>query len=209
MASEYRIEYDRGTKDSPQQLAVLREKWPLAFPLNEHDVRPLANSAAREIAAAMGWPRVYTLGVLGRWKLASVYCEAVLRHDRRIALDGSPAESVEPEAKEMATKRLAALAARKAAKAEKKAAKVVAPEVVKKALLPRLCPRDRRHPKKCALGCARRSCDEAHKALEGSGTTFPTLTVSDAFCQRPCCLIPRASCQRFYWRARRQSRDDS
>ena len=98
MASEYRIEYDRGTKDSPQQLAVLREKWPLAFPVNEHDGHPLTNSAAREIAAAMGWPgwpRAYTLGVLGRWKLASVYCEAVLRHDRRIALDGSPPEPVE------------------------------------------------------------------------------------------------------------------
>ena len=136
MASEYRIEYDRGTKDSPQQLAVLREKWPLAFPLNEHDVRPLANSAAREIAAAMGWPRVYTLGVLGRWKLASVYCQAVLRDNQRIALDSSPAEPVEPEAKEMATKRLATLAARKAAKAEKKAAKVVSAAVAKEAPAP-------------------------------------------------------------------------
>ena len=37
MASDYRIEYDRGTKEAAQQLAVLREKWPLAFPVNEQD----------------------------------------------------------------------------------------------------------------------------------------------------------------------------
>ena len=135
MASEYRVEYNRGTKDSPQQLVVLREKWPLAFPVNEHDARPLTNSAAREIAAAMGWSRAYTLGVLGRWKLAPIYCQAVLRHDRRIALDGSPAELVEPEARELATKRLATLAARKDAK---KAAKVVPTAVVKEAPAPRL-----------------------------------------------------------------------
>ena len=30
MASQYRIERDRGTKEAPQQLTMLREKWPLA-----------------------------------------------------------------------------------------------------------------------------------------------------------------------------------
>jgi hypothetical protein len=29
--NQYRIERDRGSKESPQQFAVLREKWPLAF----------------------------------------------------------------------------------------------------------------------------------------------------------------------------------
>jgi len=124
MASEYRIEYDRGIKDAVQQLAVLREKWPLAFPVNEQDARPLTNSVAREVAAAMGWSHVYTFGVLGRWKLTAVYCQAVLRDNQRIALDGSPAEPVEPEAKAMARKRPATLAARKASQAAKKAAKV-------------------------------------------------------------------------------------
>jgi len=74
--------------------------------------------------------------------LTAVYCQAVLRDNQRISLDGSPAEPVEAEAKGMATKRLATLAARKAAKAEKKAAKVV-PPAVKEAPAP---PPPRRSP---------------------------------------------------------------
>ena len=73
------------------------------------------------------WSLPYTLGVLGGWKMAPVYCQAVLCHDQRIALDGSPAETVEAEAKDLAAKQLAN-AARKAAK---KAAEAAAPAVVK------------------------------------------------------------------------------
>lgn len=120
MSSAYRIERRRGTRESRRQLAALRANWPVAFPIEHQDVRPLAIGAAREIAAAMGWSLPYTLGVLGRWKMAPVYCRAVLGHDRRIALDGSPAEMVEPEAKDLATRRLARLAARKAATATEK-----------------------------------------------------------------------------------------
>jgi sRNA-binding protein len=116
MAPTYRIERDRGSKEFPQQLAVLRERWPLAFPTEHEDVRPLAMGAAREVAAAMGWPLPYTLGVLTRWKMSAVYCLAVLSHDQRIGLDGSPAEMVDAEAKELATKQMAQLEARKAAK---------------------------------------------------------------------------------------------
>jgi len=49
------------------------------------------------------------------WQLAplAVYCQAVLAHDQRIALDGSPAEPVDARAKESATAQLARLAARK------------------------------------------------------------------------------------------------
>jgi sRNA-binding protein len=115
MVSTYRIERDRGSKESRQQLAVLREKWPLAFPVKHQDVRPLAMGVARQLAAAMGWSLPYTLGVLGRWKMAPVYCQAVLCHDQRIALDGAPAEAVDAEAKDLANKQLARLAARKAA----------------------------------------------------------------------------------------------
>jgi sRNA-binding protein len=128
MTSPYRIERDRGTKQARQQLAVLREKWPLAFPVQHQDVRPLAMGVARQVAAAMCWSLPYTLGVLGRWKMAAVYCQAVLAYEQRIALDGSPAETVDAEAKELATKQLAQLAARKAAK---KAAEAAAPAVVK------------------------------------------------------------------------------
>ena len=68
------------------------------------------------------------LGVLGRWKMAEVYCQAVLCHDQLIALDGAPAETVDAEAKDLAAKQLAQLAARKAAK---KAAEAAAPAMVK------------------------------------------------------------------------------
>jgi len=70
----------------------------------------------------------YTLGVLGRWKMAPVYCQAVLCYDQRIALDGAPAETVDAEAKNLAAKQLAQLAARKAAK---KAAKPASQAAVK------------------------------------------------------------------------------
>jgi sRNA-binding protein len=116
MTSPYRIERDRGIKDSSKQLLVLREKWPLAFPLKLEDVRPLAAGASREIAAAMGWSLPYTLGVLGIWKLAAFYCRAILAYDQRITLDGAPAETVDAEAKDLATKRLAELTGRKAPK---------------------------------------------------------------------------------------------
>src|SRR6516225_2579150 len=116
MASQYGVERARGTKEAARQLAVLREKWPIAFPVKSHEVRPLAIGAVGEIAAAMGWSLPYTLGVLAPWKMALVYCRAVLAHDHRIALDGTPAEPVDAKAKDSATKRLAHLAARHAAK---------------------------------------------------------------------------------------------
>ena len=141
MASPYRIERDRGSKEARQQLAVLREKWPLAFPLKHQDVRPLALGVAGQIAAVMGWSLPYTLGVLGRWKMAAVYCQAVLSHDQRIALDGTPAETVDAEAKDLAAKQLAKLAARKAAK---KVAKPAAPAAVKPKARPGAANRDAR-----------------------------------------------------------------
>ena len=128
MSSTYRSERDRGSKESLQQLAVLREKWPHAFPAKRQDVRPLAMGVARQVATAMGWSLPYTLGVLGLWKMAPAYCQAVLCYDQRIALDGSPAETVDAEAKDLATKQLAQFPARKAAK---KPAEDAAPAVVK------------------------------------------------------------------------------
>jgi hypothetical protein len=88
--STYRMERDRGIKEYRQQLTELRQKWPLAFPVHDENVRPLAIDATDEIAAVMGWSGPYTLGVLSRWKMAPLYCRAVLCHDQRIALDGSP-----------------------------------------------------------------------------------------------------------------------
>ena len=118
------IERNRGTKEFRQQIAVLRGKWPLAFPAKHEGIRPLAIGAAHEIAAVMGWSLPYTLGVLARWKMAPAYCQAVLCYDQRAALDGSPAEMIDAKAKDLAAKQLAQIAARKAAKA-------AAPGVVK------------------------------------------------------------------------------
>jgi sRNA-binding protein len=85
-------------------------------------------SVAREIAATMGWSHPYTLGLLHLWKMALVYCQAVVNHHQRIALDGAPAEAIDAEAKDLASKRLAQFAARKAVK---EAAKTAAPTVAK------------------------------------------------------------------------------
>jgi hypothetical protein len=42
MSSPHTIERQRGIKEAGQQLRVLRERWPLAFPVQAQDVRPLA-----------------------------------------------------------------------------------------------------------------------------------------------------------------------
>jgi sRNA-binding protein len=114
MPSPHTIERQRGAKEASQQLGVLRERWPLAFPVRAQDVRPLAMRTVGQIAEAMGWKIPYTIGVLTYWKMAAVYCQAVLAHDQRISIDGTPAEPVDADAKELATKQLAKLAARNA-----------------------------------------------------------------------------------------------
>jgi sRNA-binding protein len=126
MASPQRIERQRGIKEAGQQLGALREKWPLAFPVQAQDVRPLALGVAHQVVAEMGWSLPYTLSVLRHWKMAAVYCRAVLSHDQRIALDGTPAETVDAGAKDLAAKQLARLDARNAAK--KKAAAPAKPK---------------------------------------------------------------------------------
>jgi sRNA-binding protein len=69
--------------------------------------------------APIAWPASCSLA-LDFSRGSPVYCQAVLSHDQRIGLDGSPAETVDAEAKDLATKQLATLAARKAKKAEPK-----------------------------------------------------------------------------------------
>jgi hypothetical protein len=74
MSSAYQVERNRGSKEARVQLAVLRERWPLAFPAQDQNARPLAIGIASEIAAATGWSLPYTLGVLVGWKMAPAYC---------------------------------------------------------------------------------------------------------------------------------------
>jgi sRNA-binding protein len=54
--------------------------------------------------------------------MTAAYCQAILRHEQRITLDGAPAEPVGAEAKDLATKQLGRLATRKAPKKAAKAA---------------------------------------------------------------------------------------
>jgi hypothetical protein len=51
-----------------------------------------------------------SVGVLTYWKMSAVYCRAVLDHDQRITLDGTPVEAVDDVAKDLATKQLIRLA---------------------------------------------------------------------------------------------------
>jgi sRNA-binding protein len=108
MTSPQQIERDRGRKEAGQQLGVLRERWPLAFPVQAQDVRPLAMGVANEIAETMGWSLSYSVGV----------CRAVLAHDQRITLDGAPVEAVDEGAKDLATKQLIRLGLRERREAE-------------------------------------------------------------------------------------------
>jgi sRNA-binding protein len=106
----------RGFRESQEKIPLLRAKWPLAFPAKNHEVRPLAVGIANEVAAAMDWPLYYAIGVLGGWKASKAYCRAVLYTERRTALDGTPAEPVDDDAKRMAKERLDHYAAKAAAK---------------------------------------------------------------------------------------------
>jgi sRNA-binding protein len=112
---------NQGFRESREKIPLLRAKWPLAFPVKNHEVRPLAIGVAKEVAAAMDWPLWYAIGVLQSWKARKAYCRAVLWHDRRISLDGMPKdELVDDDARRMAKTRLDNYAA-KAAPAEQPA----------------------------------------------------------------------------------------
>jgi hypothetical protein len=60
--------------------------------------------------------------------MAPAYCRAVLAQEHHVALDGSPAETIDAGAKDLAAKRLARLAERETANG---AAKSAAPVPVK------------------------------------------------------------------------------
>jgi len=113
-------DWKRGAAESREQIEVLRARWPKAFPLRAHEVRPLAN-AVPAIAEAFGWSNAYARGVLNPWVLREAYCRAVMRYPMRVNLDGSESElTVDDEARAMATSRLAQIAARKAQEAPRK-----------------------------------------------------------------------------------------
>jgi hypothetical protein len=61
MTSPHQIERQHGIKEASQQLGALRERWPLAFPVQNQDIRPLALGVAHHVAAGMGWSLPYTI----------------------------------------------------------------------------------------------------------------------------------------------------
>ena len=68
MSSIRKIERNRGLKESREQIQVLQDKWPAAFPKQASLVRPLAKGVAKTIAEAFGWSVPYTRAVLMVWK---------------------------------------------------------------------------------------------------------------------------------------------
>lgn len=87
-----KAERARGFKDGFQHFELLRAKWPKAFPLKSHEIRPLTNSAQQAMIDEFGWSPGYAKGVLAAWKIRLAYCQAILRYQTRINLDGSASD---------------------------------------------------------------------------------------------------------------------
>jgi sRNA-binding protein len=84
----------QGMIESAKAIALLQEKWPRAFPKKFSNVKPLASSVKTTIIAEMGWDKDYTHGVLKAWRVRLSYCEAVLRSDKRIDINGNPTTEI-------------------------------------------------------------------------------------------------------------------
>lgn len=90
----------QGKIESRKAIALLQEKWPRAFPKKFADVKPLASSVKATVMAEMGWDKDYAHGVLMTWKLRLSYCDAVVRGDTRIDINGNvTAEIVDEKSK--------------------------------------------------------------------------------------------------------------
>jgi hypothetical protein len=69
MAPTYRVERDRGSKEFPQQLVVLRERWPLAFP-TKHEDAPISLSSFGANGSGCFRPAL-SMPAQGRWLFPS------------------------------------------------------------------------------------------------------------------------------------------
>ena len=123
MARKIHSDFTRGMKESWVSIALLQQRWPTAFPQDPRQVRPLAGTIIATLTAELGWSLPYTKGVLLVWKQRVAYCNAVLRYDDRLDLDGAPSgQGVSEQARADARGTLAALAERRKRRAEKDAA---------------------------------------------------------------------------------------
>lgn len=110
----------RGLRESRAAIETLHSLWPAAFPNKFKLVKPLTSRAQADIIARTGWSPAYTRGVLQAWKMSRGYCEAVLRENHRVDLNGKPLpETVDERARDDARKQLEAIAVRKARQQEK------------------------------------------------------------------------------------------
>ena len=68
------IERQRGIKEAGQQLGALRDRWPLAFPVQPQDVRPLTLGVAQQVAAEMAGrsPTRSACFAPGKWQRSTV-----------------------------------------------------------------------------------------------------------------------------------------
>ena len=113
-----KAERARGFKDGFQHFELLRAKWPKAFPLKSHEIRPLTNGAQQALIEEFGWSPGYAKGVLAAWKIRLAYCQAILRYPTRINLDGSASdEEVSDISRQQSKTQLERHAARQAKKA--------------------------------------------------------------------------------------------
>ena len=90
MARKTHPDFTRGMKEQRTSIPLLQQRWPTAFSQDLRQVRPLAIAIIATLSAEFGWSLPYTKGVLLVWKQRTAYCNAVLRYDDRIDLDGAP-----------------------------------------------------------------------------------------------------------------------
>jgi sRNA-binding protein len=110
MTSKRNHEFGRGINEQRAAIADLQRRWPVAFPTDPRQVRPLAGAIIPVIVAEFGWSVDYTKGVLCVWKQRRAYCSAVLRYDLRRDLNGAPTGTeVDDAARTMAKGQLDAL----------------------------------------------------------------------------------------------------
>ncbi len=91
-SKRYREERQRGLRDAPEQIKLLQENWPKAFPAKPQEVRPLVSGIARIIAETLGWSPLYARAVVEKWKQRNAYCRAILAYPKRFTLDGQESE---------------------------------------------------------------------------------------------------------------------
>lgn len=100
-------------------LAILRERWPHAFPSQSTEVRPLALNIDQEIATRIeGWSAKQARRAIAFWKrpLTVAYLRALAAGGPRYDLTGTPQGTITLEEQQHAAQQLAARSAQRQAK---------------------------------------------------------------------------------------------